>query len=1089
VFCGACRAPATPAQRFCANCGASLQEAPAPPRERRLVAILFCDLVGFTTFSENRDHEDVRDVLEHYFTAARRSVATYGGHVEKFIGDAVMALWGAPVAREDDAERAVRAGLDITAAVRAVAQRLAIPELEVRVGVLTGEAAVDIGPIEEGMVIGDAVNTAARIQSLAPPGAVLVDDTTRRMCAETIEFREAGDHPVKGKADRVRTWQALRVRGAGTDFARAGVVQPPFVGRTAELHAVHQALEEVVASPAGVRLVTVVGEAGLGKSRLAWEVETASRRAAAPPRWHRGRAVSFGEGTGFHALAEMVRAAAGLALGDATVRQRAGVEQLLARALTDPAERDRVRPTLHRLLDLDDAAVSLERGELFSAWRLLLERMAQHAPLVLVFDELQFADQALLDFIAHLREWATEARILILAQSRPDERVQALAVLGRSVTLGPLTGDEMEQLVAGTVREAPAELCEAIRADGGGIPLYAVESLRSLADQGVLATDNGRFVVRGELREASVPPTIRALIASRLDALDQTERRLLVAGAVLGEHFTASAAATIVDVGPGEARVVCERLAAKAILAATGGDRYEFLQGMVRRVALANLSRRDRKRLHLAAAARLREAAEPEAAALAGHLLAALDAGPTDPDVAQLREQARGALVAAAERAVAVTSIDEALRFFDRAIELAPDADARVALQERSGAAAARAGQPAQAAARWGAAAEAHAAAGRDRQRLAASAHRLRALRYTRRAAELLPELRALDDELAGTDDGTAALAAAVLAFTLYQCGDNAASLAAAERAAAIAERCDARGELLQALGAQAAALGELGRQEEALAVYDRSLRLAPDHDPARLPDITGNRAVTLGSIGRFAESAAGAREAIALARRRGIRFVERWGHLVLGRALCSLGDWDEATAAIDAVRADVPPFHVGMAYAPLVVIALGRGDLTAARDLVAEHDARGGEDTSEFAGDFRCLRAGALAVLASDGPALARVLPGAQAADFAEWSGWVPAVVSLLVTRAPAGAAGDAWLAAAAAALSDPADPARSTAPVRAQALRLAAWQARRAGDAAAARTAWAQAGELAASCGMAHETAAIDAERTRADAAQSPV
>ena len=189
---------------FCGACGASLHPTPIPRRERRLVSVLFCDLVGFTTFSETRDPEDVRDVFGEYFAAARRIVGDYGGTIEKFIGDAVMALWGAPIAREDDAARAVRAGLEIVQAVMALAQRLSIPALRVRVGVLTGEAAVEVGSQEEGMVTGDAVNTAARIQSIADPETVLVDDVTRLACERVIAFDDAGLHSVKGRRARFR---------------------------------------------------------------------------------------------------------------------------------------------------------------------------------------------------------------------------------------------------------------------------------------------------------------------------------------------------------------------------------------------------------------------------------------------------------------------------------------------------------------------------------------------------------------------------------------------------------------------------------------------------------------------------------------------------------------------------------------------------------------------------------------------------------------------------------------------------------------------------------------------------------------------
>ena len=219
---------------FCGSCGAPLHPTPPPRCERRLVSVLFCDLVGFTTFSETRDPEDVRDGLGEYFAAARRIVGDYGGTIEKFIGDAVMALWGAPIAREDDAARAVRAGLEIVQAVMALAQRLKIPPLRVRVGVLTGEAAVEVGSQEEGMVTGDAVNTAARIQSIADPETVLVDDVTRLACERVIAFDDAGLHSVKGRSAPVQVWRALRIRD-DADMPGSGAIVPPLVGRDQQL--------------------------------------------------------------------------------------------------------------------------------------------------------------------------------------------------------------------------------------------------------------------------------------------------------------------------------------------------------------------------------------------------------------------------------------------------------------------------------------------------------------------------------------------------------------------------------------------------------------------------------------------------------------------------------------------------------------------------------------------------------------------------------------------------------------------------------------------------------------------------------------
>jgi class 3 adenylate cyclase len=238
--------------------------------ERRLVSVLFGDLVGFTGLSEHRDPEEVRELLSRYFERCRTVIERYGGTVEKFIGDAVMAVWGTPVAREDDAERAVRAALALTQMVASLGGEVGMPDLRLRAGVLTGNAAVEVGAEGEGMVLGDTVNTASRLQSIAAPGTVLVDDATRRASEAAIAYEDSGTHEVKGREQPVRAWTALRVV-AGTGGARRSVgLEAPFVGREAELQAIIEAMEES-ASEGRARHVCVVGDPGSGKSRLLWE--------------------------------------------------------------------------------------------------------------------------------------------------------------------------------------------------------------------------------------------------------------------------------------------------------------------------------------------------------------------------------------------------------------------------------------------------------------------------------------------------------------------------------------------------------------------------------------------------------------------------------------------------------------------------------------------------------------------------------------------------------------------------------------------------------------------------------------------------
>jgi class 3 adenylate cyclase len=330
--CPACGAPNRPTARFCGECATPLISAaaktgrspvspsatPARVAERRLVSVLFADLVGFTPFAEERDAEETRELLTRYFDVARDVIERYGGTVEKFIGDAVMAVWGAPVAREDDAERAVRAGLELVDAVKSLG-----PTIQARAGILTGEAAVTIGATNQGMVAGDLVNTASRLQGVAPPGAVLVGESTQRAAAAAIAFEEAGEQLLKGKAAPVPAWRALRVVAQRGGHGRSDMPEPPFVGRDEEFRLLRDLLG-ATGRDRRARLVSITGPGGIGKSRLAWELEKYIDGVVETVFWHRGRSPAYGDGITFWALGEMVRRRAGLAESDDEARPASG---------------------------------------------------------------------------------------------------------------------------------------------------------------------------------------------------------------------------------------------------------------------------------------------------------------------------------------------------------------------------------------------------------------------------------------------------------------------------------------------------------------------------------------------------------------------------------------------------------------------------------------------------------------------------------------------------------------------------------------------------------------------------------------------
>jgi class 3 adenylate cyclase len=653
-----------------------------PAVERRLVSVLFADLTGFTAFSESRDAEDVRQLVATYYAAARRITSAYGGTIRKYEGDGVMAVWGAPLAREDDAERAVRAALDLVAAVTNLGDRLDL-DLRLRVGVLTGEAAVDIGGVEEGMVQGDAVNTASRLQSLAEPGTVLVDDVTRLATERAIVYQDAGTHVVKGKSIPVQAWRPMRIV-ATVGGAGRPLLELPIVGRSVEQEVLRGALDRLLEPGAGLALVSLVGEAGLGKSRLAWELEKYVDGLAAPVLWHRGQASSFGQGIGFRALGDMVRMRAKITLEDSRDTERTKLDALLDDVFADDGDgHARVGRALRRLLGLDDGSALIDRGELFSAWRLLFERLADRHPVLLLFEDLHWADQGLFDFIVHMVDWASRSPILILVLSRPDERLDALSQGGRRVDLAPLAPEEIETLVAEAVSNAPAELLAVVRDHAGGVPLFAVESLRMLADRGVMVAERDADIYRlvGDVRELAVPPTIHALIAGRLDTLGADERHVLFDAAVLGQRFSAANAAAVAGAPEVDVRVLLDGLVAKQFLALSTDPlspergQYAFSHRQLQRVALATMSKQARKTRHLAAADWLaRGEPDPDVAGVyAGHLLAAAETSPTADDAQFIRRRALTTIVEAARRAASVGALREAVALFERAAEIEPD--------------------------------------------------------------------------------------------------------------------------------------------------------------------------------------------------------------------------------------------------------------------------------------------------------------------------------------------------------------------------------------------------------------------------------
>jgi class 3 adenylate cyclase/tetratricopeptide (TPR) repeat protein len=674
---------------------------PAPEAERRLVSVLFADLVGFTGLAEDRDPEAVRDLLTRYFGLATDVVTRYGGTVEKFIGDAVMAVWGAPIAREDDPERAVRAALELVDGVHHLGVDAAGSPLRARAGVLTGDAAVTVGSVNQGMVAGDLVNTASRLQAVAPADAVLVGDATRSATENAIAYEAVGEQSLKGKVLPVAAWRAVRVLAKVGGVGRAEGLEPPFVGRDEEFRLIKDMLH-AAERDRRLRFVSITGQPGTGKSRIAWELSKYVDGLASDVYWHQGRSPAYGEGITFWALGEMVRRRAGLAESDDAATTRARIAAALHEFVPDEAERSWIEPKLLGLLGLVEVR-SLEREELFAAWRTFFERVSDQGTTALVFEDVHWADQGLLDFISSLSDWSADHPILLVTLARPEllERHPDWGVGKRgftAITLDPLPDRAMEEMLVGIVPGLPEAARQAILSRADGIPLYAVETVRKLILEGRLERDGDRYRPRGELELTGVPETLHALIAARLDALDPAQRALLQDASILGQTFTLAALAGVAGADEAELEPRLRDLVRRDVLLHNRDPRspergqFGFVQALIREVAYGTLARRERRARHLAAARHFESLGDEElAGALAAHYLDAYHASDPGPEADAIGVQARIALRSAAERAASLHSHEQAIHYLEAALDVTAAPAERAALHELAGEAADRA--------------------------------------------------------------------------------------------------------------------------------------------------------------------------------------------------------------------------------------------------------------------------------------------------------------------------------------------------------------------------------------------------------------
>jgi class 3 adenylate cyclase/tetratricopeptide (TPR) repeat protein len=961
--CPSCGAPYAAGQRFCDECGAALS-APAPSSEPvaaelRVVSVLFVDLVGYTSLSESRDAEAVRELLSRYFETARTIVGRYGGTIEKFIGDAVMAVWGTPLAREDDAERAVRAALELVDAVTAFGQDVGAPQLRARAGVVTGQVASATSP-GEGLVVGDRVNTAARVQSTAEPGTVYADAVTRQASSAAIAYADAGEHTVKGKAEPLRLWRALRVvAGARGAQAEQGLAAP-FLGREAELRVLKDAFHAAI-DRNQPRLITVLGAPGVGKSRMRMEFFRYIDGLADTILWHSGRCLSYGDGVAYWALAEMVRQRLGIEEDAPPDVAESKLVLGLERWLPDRADQAFVAERVRGLIGLSEPALS--RAELFAGWRLLFERLAEQSPVVLAFEDVQWADDGLPDFIDHLLDWAS-APIVVLAFARSElgER-EPTWVGGRAgvtpIFLEPLPDAVIGELLDSLVGGLPGPVRERIVAQAEGMALYALETVRALLDQGLLGEEGGRLVVRGDIgQDLAVPASLTSLLTARLDALEPDERALVKDLAVMGGSFPRSTVDAVCSLPPERLDALLAALVRKQVLAVRAdplspdSGQYVFGQTLLRSVAYDMLSRRERKPRHLAIAAHLRSTSgdsDELAEVIAAHMLDAYRAAAGDPDEDELRADALAALRRGAQRAAAIGAPESAERTSCSAAELAGDPVERAGLVRTAGDMAALAGELERALAHYETAAAALETAGEHRQALGLVARMCRVLTALGRNSEGAERAHVALEQL-GPDARGPEIAEILLerGYALLHSGAAAEADPLLQRALELAQAYELPAVTVGALNRRAILCARSSRIEEARILFTGAADVGSRHgmEPEQARALL-NRGDLLWRYDLDGAEAS-CRDALALAQRMGDRGNEGLAGANLAGVLLSAGRWDEADALCKQLLAEGGPArreHETMHFRMLTVAGL-RGDVAAAREHLAGMESwRGTED------------------------------------------------------------------------------------------------------------------------------------------------
>ena len=662
VRCASCNQENPPIARFCLACGLPLASDAAPREERRIVTIIFVDLVGFTGRAETLDPEDVRALLTPYHELVRREIESFGGVVEKFIGDAVMGVFGAPLAYGDDAERAVRAAL----VVRENIAGLAESALQIRIAVNTGEAVVtlDARPaLGESMVAGDVVNTASRLQSGAPPNGVVVGEQTYLETRDVIAYATTDPIVAKGKSEPLRAWIALE---ALTDAGERRPVERSIVGRAPELALLHALWGRVLAEQVP-HLVSMFGPAGVGKTTLGASFVAAQEADGA--RVVRGRSLPYRESGTYGALAtQVMRLCDAYESDPPEVIDRKLHERALVLLAGSRRDADTVAGHLGAILGIDAGQGADDRDALFASTRRFIEAAAREQPTILLFEDVHWADPNLLDLIETLAMHAHGLPLLLVTLARPEFLDARPAWGGRlssytSLTLGPLNGDEAYQLAVRRLADhARAE--EVVRIAEGN-PLF-IEQLAATI---------------GETSKGALPTSIRALVAARLDALPSQDRALLLDAAVIGKVFWAEALRPLSPerdldgiLDEFERRDLIRREPASIL---ENQQQFAFTHVMIRDVAYELLARSDRASKHALVAEFFERSTGTSAQAIGAMARHWLSAGDFERAIEQL--------IRAAEQAERGWAKDHAALLYREGLDLVPpeETERRTALRRR----------------------------------------------------------------------------------------------------------------------------------------------------------------------------------------------------------------------------------------------------------------------------------------------------------------------------------------------------------------------------------------------------------------------